>query len=244
VVQRPAAVATPPAAPSKPPVRRVAEAGGASMRGGRGSLVWWRCNPSSIRGVGGDGGIAKMWNRREISVRSYEDRSHDLHPHPYAGDDAGGCAQAAAGGWGRLWAALLDAAVFCMLPMCRHSAALLHCMEVRAGGDADGTAAELMPPCFNDAPCPPFTSHSASVKCAAEPRSCGGVAAAWRRCAACVGRAHGPRRALRGHGLRGAGAGGQLLLRGAGLRAAAAALRAREAAPDGGVRGEQARVMS
>eukprot|EP01047_Picozoa_sp_COSAG01_P082413 COSAG01_NODE_16819_length_1200_cov_1.257713_2_plen_49_part_01 len=33
VVQRPAAVATPPAAPSKPLVRRVAEAGGASTGG-------------------------------------------------------------------------------------------------------------------------------------------------------------------------------------------------------------------
>jgi hypothetical protein len=25
-----------------------------------------------------------MWNRREISARSYHDRSHYLHPHPYA----------------------------------------------------------------------------------------------------------------------------------------------------------------
>jgi hypothetical protein len=32
---------------------------------------------------GGDNGIAKMWNRREISVSSYDDPSHYLHPHPY-----------------------------------------------------------------------------------------------------------------------------------------------------------------
>jgi hypothetical protein len=34
-------------------------------------------------GAGGDNGIAKMWNRREISVSSCYDQSHDLHPHPY-----------------------------------------------------------------------------------------------------------------------------------------------------------------
>jgi hypothetical protein len=34
-------------------------------------------------GAGGDNnGIAKMWNRREISVSSYDDQSHDLPPHP------------------------------------------------------------------------------------------------------------------------------------------------------------------
>jgi hypothetical protein len=33
-------------------------------------------------GAGGDNGIAKLWNRREISVSSYDDRSHYLHPHP------------------------------------------------------------------------------------------------------------------------------------------------------------------
>jgi hypothetical protein len=32
--------------------------------------------------AGGDNGITKMWNRREISVSSYYDRSHYLHPHP------------------------------------------------------------------------------------------------------------------------------------------------------------------
>jgi hypothetical protein len=25
-----------------------------------------------------------MWNRREFSASSYDDQSHDLHPHPYA----------------------------------------------------------------------------------------------------------------------------------------------------------------
>jgi hypothetical protein len=34
-------------------------------------------------GAGGDNGIAKMWNRREISVSSYYDQSHYLHPHPW-----------------------------------------------------------------------------------------------------------------------------------------------------------------
>eukprot|EP01049_Picozoa_sp_SAG25_P007186 SAG25_NODE_571_length_6846_cov_4.575070_10_plen_166_part_00 len=33
-------------------------------------------------GAGGDNGIAKMWNRREISVSSHYNQSHDLHPHP------------------------------------------------------------------------------------------------------------------------------------------------------------------
>jgi hypothetical protein len=35
-------------------------------------------------GAGGDHGIAKMENRREISVSSYYDQSHYLHPHPQA----------------------------------------------------------------------------------------------------------------------------------------------------------------
>jgi hypothetical protein len=34
-------------------------------------------------GAGGDNGIAKMWNCREISVSSYYDQSTYLHPHPY-----------------------------------------------------------------------------------------------------------------------------------------------------------------
>jgi hypothetical protein len=34
-------------------------------------------------GAGGDNGIAKLWNRREISVSSCCDRPHYLHPHPY-----------------------------------------------------------------------------------------------------------------------------------------------------------------
>eukprot|EP01047_Picozoa_sp_COSAG01_P018829 COSAG01_NODE_1029_length_12019_cov_560.144631_4_plen_215_part_00 len=38
---------------------------------------------SGDTGAGGENGSAKMWNRREISVSSYDDRSHDLHPHPY-----------------------------------------------------------------------------------------------------------------------------------------------------------------
>jgi hypothetical protein len=33
-------------------------------------------------GAGGDNGIAKMWNRREISVSSDHGRSHYLPPHP------------------------------------------------------------------------------------------------------------------------------------------------------------------
>jgi hypothetical protein len=37
------------------------------------------CGPCT--GAGGDHGIANMWNRREISVRSYDDQSHHLHPH-------------------------------------------------------------------------------------------------------------------------------------------------------------------
>jgi hypothetical protein len=32
--------------------------------------------------VDNDNGIAKMWNRREISVSSHYDQSHYLHPHP------------------------------------------------------------------------------------------------------------------------------------------------------------------
>eukprot|EP01047_Picozoa_sp_COSAG01_P025649 COSAG01_NODE_1628_length_9684_cov_9.777673_4_plen_122_part_00 len=32
-------------------------------------------------GAGGDNGIAKLWNRRGISVSSYDDQSHYLHPH-------------------------------------------------------------------------------------------------------------------------------------------------------------------
>jgi hypothetical protein len=52
----------------------------------------WHCvfvaRPRSVlaclpTGAGGDNGIAKMWNRREISVSSYDDQSHDLHPHPH-----------------------------------------------------------------------------------------------------------------------------------------------------------------
>eukprot|EP01047_Picozoa_sp_COSAG01_P091707 COSAG01_NODE_23250_length_822_cov_1.134163_1_plen_159_part_10 len=34
-------------------------------------------------GAAGDNGIANMWNRRGISVSSYYEPSHDLHPHPY-----------------------------------------------------------------------------------------------------------------------------------------------------------------
>jgi hypothetical protein len=34
-------------------------------------------------GAGGDHGIAQLWDRRGISVSSYYDQSHDLHPHPY-----------------------------------------------------------------------------------------------------------------------------------------------------------------
>jgi hypothetical protein len=34
-------------------------------------------------GAGGENGIAKMWNRRDISASSYYDQSHHLHPHPY-----------------------------------------------------------------------------------------------------------------------------------------------------------------
>jgi hypothetical protein len=34
-------------------------------------------------GAGGDNGIAKMWNCREISVSSYGDQSHYLHPPPH-----------------------------------------------------------------------------------------------------------------------------------------------------------------
>jgi hypothetical protein len=37
------------------------------------------CGPCT--GAGGDHGIANMWNRREISVSSYDDQSHYLHPH-------------------------------------------------------------------------------------------------------------------------------------------------------------------
>jgi hypothetical protein len=37
-------------------------------------------------GAGGDNGIAATWNRREISVSSYDDPSHYLHPHPYIGE--------------------------------------------------------------------------------------------------------------------------------------------------------------
>jgi hypothetical protein len=49
-----------------------------------------RCWPPDT-GAGGDHGIAKMWNRREISASSDCDRSHYLHPHPYriAGVEAG-----------------------------------------------------------------------------------------------------------------------------------------------------------
>jgi hypothetical protein len=37
---------------------------------------------SHATGAGGDHGIAKLWNRRELSVSSDSDRSHYLHPHP------------------------------------------------------------------------------------------------------------------------------------------------------------------
>jgi hypothetical protein len=60
------------------------------------SARWSACRPAhaqphprSVRargvstGAGGGNGIAQMWNRREISASSYEDQSHDLHPHPY-----------------------------------------------------------------------------------------------------------------------------------------------------------------
>jgi hypothetical protein len=40
--------------------------------------------PPADTGAGGDHGIAKMWNRREISASFYDDPSHYLHPHPYA----------------------------------------------------------------------------------------------------------------------------------------------------------------
>jgi hypothetical protein len=33
-------------------------------------------------GAGGENGTGKMWNRREISARSYYDQSHDLSPAP------------------------------------------------------------------------------------------------------------------------------------------------------------------
>jgi hypothetical protein len=33
-------------------------------------------------GAGGDNGIAKLWNRRELSASSDDDQSHYLHPHP------------------------------------------------------------------------------------------------------------------------------------------------------------------
>jgi hypothetical protein len=38
---------------------------------------------SAATGAGGDNGIAKLWNRREISASSDDDQSHYLHPHPY-----------------------------------------------------------------------------------------------------------------------------------------------------------------
>jgi hypothetical protein len=38
---------------------------------------------SMSTGAGGDHGIAKMWDRREISASCYYDRSYYLHPHPY-----------------------------------------------------------------------------------------------------------------------------------------------------------------
>jgi hypothetical protein len=45
-------------------------------------------------GAGGYNGIAKMQNRRGISVSSYYDRSHYLHPHPYMrGGGEGGVRQ-------------------------------------------------------------------------------------------------------------------------------------------------------
>jgi hypothetical protein len=34
-------------------------------------------------GAGGDNGTAKVWDRREISVSTYYDQSHYLHPHSY-----------------------------------------------------------------------------------------------------------------------------------------------------------------
>jgi hypothetical protein len=37
-------------------------------------------------GAGGDKAIAKLWNRREISVSSYDDQSHNLYPHQYLRD--------------------------------------------------------------------------------------------------------------------------------------------------------------
>ena len=51
---------------------RLTEAGtgGARQRGG-------------ATGVGGDNGIAHMWNRREISASADHDQSLYLHPHPY-----------------------------------------------------------------------------------------------------------------------------------------------------------------
>eukprot|EP01047_Picozoa_sp_COSAG01_P015835 COSAG01_NODE_798_length_13503_cov_8.878395_14_plen_112_part_00 len=49
-------------------------------------LLPWHVTPAVAgwggTGAGGDNGIAKMWNRREISVSSYYDQSHSLHPHP------------------------------------------------------------------------------------------------------------------------------------------------------------------
>jgi hypothetical protein len=43
-----------------------------------------RRHVSESTGAGGDHGIAKMENRREISASSYYDQSHYLPPHPHA----------------------------------------------------------------------------------------------------------------------------------------------------------------
>jgi hypothetical protein len=40
---------------------------------------------TSRGGAGGDHGIATMWNRREISASSYDDRSHIISPRPRRG---------------------------------------------------------------------------------------------------------------------------------------------------------------
>eukprot|EP01047_Picozoa_sp_COSAG01_P034838 COSAG01_NODE_2637_length_7327_cov_89.736718_3_plen_250_part_00 len=43
----------------------------------------WQAARAQGACAGGDNGIAKLWNRREILVSFYDDRSHYLHPHSY-----------------------------------------------------------------------------------------------------------------------------------------------------------------
>jgi hypothetical protein len=85
----------PPPPPQSPPLRAWCQdmgEGGAVLRGVVESVeevpvgfltLLEALNPGMPTGAAGETGVANMWNRREISVRSHYEQSHDPHPHPY-----------------------------------------------------------------------------------------------------------------------------------------------------------------